>query len=116
MGARLGGPGMESERPARSRTWSSGRTWSQSARLHEVQWTWVRGHRGHPKNEYANDLAVAAAREAKSSKGAIDSGFLPWLEIKQAKGKFVGYDPDVAFATLERRVAEGESFPLAEKV
>ena len=87
-----------------------------AARLHEVQWTWVRGHQGHPKNEYANDLAIAAAREAKSSSGAVDSEFIPWLQAKQAKGKFVGYDPDQAFATLERRVAEGESFPLAEKV
>jgi ribonuclease HI len=87
-----------------------------AARLHDVQWTWVRGHQGHPKNEYANDLAIAAAREAKSSDGTIDSGFLAWLAAKQAKGKFAGYEPDEAFAVLERRVAEGESFPLAEKV
>lgn len=87
-----------------------------AARLHDVQWTWVRGHRGHPKNEYANDLAIAAARDAKSSDGAVESGFPNWLETKQAKGKFVGYDPDLAFEALERRVAEGESFPLAEKV
>lgn len=87
-----------------------------AARLHDVQWTWVRGHQGHPKNEYANDLAIAAARQAKSSDGAVESGFLSWLEAKQAKGKFVGYDPDAAFTVLERRVAEGESFPLAEKV
>jgi ribonuclease HI len=87
-----------------------------TARLHEVQWTWVRGHQGHAKNEYANDLAIAAAREGKSSPGLVDSEFLPWLQAKQAKGKFAGYDPDQAFAALERRVAEGESFPLAEKV
>lgn len=87
-----------------------------AARLHDVQWTWVRGHQGHPKNEYANDLAIAAAREGKSSAGAVDSEFSTWLQAKQAKGKFVGYDPDQAFAALERRVAEGESFPLAEKV
>jgi ribonuclease HI len=87
-----------------------------AARLHQVQWTWVRGHQGHPKNEYANDLAVAAAREAKSSDGAAESGFLAWLGRKQTKGKYVGYDPDVAFDALERRIAAGESFPLAEKV
>jgi ribonuclease HI len=89
---------------------------AEAARLHDVQWTWVRGHQGHPKNEYANDLAVAAAREAKSSDGAIESRFLEWLENKQVKGKFVGYDADAAFDILERRVADGESFPLAEKV
>jgi ribonuclease HI len=88
---------------------------AEAARLHDVQWTWVRGHQGHPKNEYANDLAIAAARQGKTSDGAIESGFLPWLETRQAKGKFVEYDPDLAFAALERRVAEGESFPLAEK-
>ena len=87
-----------------------------AARLHDVQWTWVRGHKGHPKNEYANDLAIGAAREAKSTPGAVDSRFLSWLEAKQAKGKFLDYDPDLAFAALEKRVAEGESFPLAEKV
>lgn len=85
-----------------------------SARLHEVQWTWVRGHRGHPKNEYANDLAVAAAREGKTSADTIESGFLTWLAVKQAKGLFPGYDPDVAFEILERRIAAGESFALAE--
>jgi len=89
---------------------------AEAARLHEVQWTWVRGHQGHPKNEYANDLAVAAAREAKSSDGAVESMFIAWLEAKRAKGKFLEYDPDLAFTSLERRVAEGESFPLAERV
>ena len=89
---------------------------AEVARLHDVQWTWVRGHRGHPKNEYANDLAIAAAREARSSQGTVESEFLGWLENKQTKGKFIGYDPDAAFEKLERRVAEGESFPLAEPV
>ena len=86
----------------------------QSARLHEVQWTWVRGHHGHPKNEYANDLAVAAAREAKTSNGAVESGFAEWLAQKRKKGKFLDYDPDYAFELLEQRVAAGESFALAE--
>ena len=39
---------------------------AEVARLHEVQWTWVRGHRGHPKNEYANDLAVARPSAPKA--------------------------------------------------
>ena len=86
----------------------------QSARLHGVQWTWVRGHRGHPKNEYANDLAVAAAREAKTSNGAVESGFAEWLAEKRKKGKFLDYDPDHTFELLEQRVAAGESFALAE--
>jgi ribonuclease HI len=87
-----------------------------AARLHDVQWTWVRGHRGHPKNEYANDLAVAAARERITSDGAVESGFDQWLAKKQARGLFIGYDPDAAFAALERRLAAGESFLLADEV
>jgi ribonuclease HI len=87
---------------------------SAAARLHDVQWTWVRGHHGHPKNEYANDLAVGAAREQRTSAGAVESGLLQWLSKKQGRGLFVGYDPDLAFERLERRLTAGESFPLAD--
>ncbi len=86
----------------------------QSRDLHEVQFTWVRGHAGHPKNEYANDLAVDAARSQRTSDGVVASGFLDWLAERQAKGKFAGYDPDVAFDALAGRLAAGEHFPIAE--
>ena len=56
-----------------------------SARKHQVQWTWVRGHRGHPKNEYANDLAVLAAREQRTSEGLVESEFDGWLEANRRK-------------------------------
>jgi ribonuclease HI len=85
-----------------------------SARLHEVQWTWVRGHQGHPKNEYANDLAVLAAKEQKTSEGIVESGFEAWLAAKRAKGLYLEYDPDAAFTELERRLASGRPFALAE--
>ena len=85
-----------------------------TARRHDVQWTWVRGHAGHPKNEYVNDLAVDAAREQKTSEGAVESKFLQWLSTKQAKKKFLGYNPDAEYESLERRLAAGEEFPLAE--
>jgi ribonuclease HI len=85
-----------------------------AARLHEVQWTWVRGHAKHPKNEYADALAVAAAREQKTSDGTIESGFLEWLAARQARGLYPNYDPDAEFERLERRMAAGESFALAE--
>lgn len=85
-----------------------------SARRHEVQWTWVRGHRGHAKNEYANDLAVRAATEQITSQGAVPSGFAEWLAGHQARGKFADYDPDQAFVALESRLKAGESFPLAD--
>lgn len=91
-------------------------TLDRSARLHEVQWTWVRGHRGHAKNEYANDLAVKAAREQITSAGLVQSGFEAWLAENRKKGLYLEYDPDTAFATLEARLAAEESFPLADSV
>jgi ribonuclease HI len=85
-----------------------------SAARHDVQWTWVRGHQGHPKNEYANDLAVKAATDQVTSQGAVDSGFPAWLSARQARGGSPGYDPDAAFTAIERRLAAGERFALAE--
>lgn len=72
-----------------------------AAGKHDARWLWVRGHKGHPKNEYANDLAIKAAREQLTSDGAVESGFAEWLEAKRAKKMFVEYDPDVAFEELE---------------
>ena len=86
----------------------------EAARAHEVQWRWVKGHAGHPQNEYANDLAVLAARQQVTSEGVVASGFDKWLEVAQAKGNFTGYDPDLAFDTLAGRLTSGERFALAE--
>jgi ribonuclease HI len=85
-----------------------------AARLHDVQWTWVRGHKGHPKNEYANDLAVLAAKEQRVSEGIVDSGFDEWLTLKRAKGLYLAYDPDAAFAELEERLLSDDPFALSE--
>jgi len=85
-----------------------------SARLHDVQWTWVRGHKGHPKNEYANDLAVLAAKEQRTSEGIVESGFDDWLKAKRAKGLYLAYDPDAAFAELEERLLSDDPFALSE--
>jgi ribonuclease HI len=86
----------------------------EAAQRHDVQWTWVRGHAGHPKNEYANDIAVRAAREQATSAGAIESRLPEWLAAKQAKGKFPGYDPDTDFEAIVQRLAAVTEFPLAE--
>lgn len=64
------------------------------ARDHDVQWRWVRGHKGHAKNEYANDLAIKAAKEQINSGGVTESGFLDWLETQRKKGLYLGYDED----------------------
>jgi ribonuclease HI len=79
---------------------------------HDVQWVWLRGHAGHPKNTYADMLAVRAAREGRSSDGAVASGFDEWLSAEREKGRAGDYDPDAAFAALETRVARGDRFPL----
>jgi len=74
----------------------------------------VRGHRGHPKNEYANDLAIRAAETQETSAGTVDSGFAEWLAAKHKRGLFSEYDPDAAFEEIERRLAKGNVYPIAE--
>jgi ribonuclease HI len=86
----------------------------RSLSQHEVQFTWVRGHNGHPGNEYANDLAVAAARDQRTSEGLTVSGYPAWLAERQVRGKFSGHDPDAVFDRLAERLAAGERFALAE--
>ena len=83
-----------------------------ASRRHDAQFTWVRGHKGHAKNEYANDLAIRAAREQVQSDGVVQSGFVAWLELKRAKKLYLAYDPDEAFEALERQVASGARIPL----
>lgn len=89
--------------------------WQQlvdAAARHDVQWTWVRGHKGHVKNEYSNDLAVRAATEQRSSNGAVPSGFADWLTGHRAKGRYLTYDPDAAFVRLEDALLAGPPLPL----
>ena len=67
----------------------------QARSAHEhVEWTWVAGHAGHPKNEYANHLAIRAAERQERSNGLVPSEFDAWLAGEQARGKYAGYDPD----------------------
>lgn len=56
-----------------------------AAEPHSVKWQWVRGHAGHPRNEYANYLATRAAKKQDSSGGLVDSGFEAWLETEREK-------------------------------
>lgn len=81
---------------------------------HDVQFTWVRGHNGHPGNEYANDLAVGAARDQQTSRGLVASGYSAWLAERQVRHKFMDHDPDAAFDRVAERLAKGERFALAE--
>ncbi|HIL88637.1 MAG TPA: ribonuclease HI [Deltaproteobacteria bacterium] len=36
-------------------------------RRHEVKWRWVKGHAGHPENDRADELAVAARMQLQDS-------------------------------------------------
>ncbi len=58
----------------------------ESLGRHERGWRWVRGHNGHPQNEYANFLATRAAAEQTASGGFVPSGFDAWLATQRAKG------------------------------
>ena len=53
---------------------------------HQCAWRWVRGHAGHPQNEYANFLATRAAAEQSTSSGFVPSGFDAWVATQRAKG------------------------------
>lgn len=66
----------------------------QATAGHTVTWTWVEGHAGHAKNEYADTLAVRAAERQDRSNGLVPSGFDAWLRGAQARGAYSGYDPD----------------------
>ena len=59
----------------------------EAARRHRIAWRWVRGHAGHPQNEYANVLATRAAARQVGSNGMIDSEFEAWLAAERARGR-----------------------------
>jgi ribonuclease HI len=61
-----------------------------SVGAHEVAWRWVRGHAGHPQNEYANFLATRAAAERSASDGFVPSAFDAWVAAQRSKGALRG--------------------------
>ena len=72
----------------------------REAARHRVTWRWVRGHAGHPRNEYANHLATRAARDQNASRGLVASGFRDWLEAERERGRYLDFfehlPPDAA--------------------
>ena len=70
-----------------------------------IDWTWVRGHSGHPKNEYVDDLAVRAATEQLNSRGFVESGLDTWLAHKQSRGQFINYDADQSLLESNGQIA-----------
>lgn len=84
----------------RSGTIENEALWRQLAAVaarHDVEWRWVRGHAGHPQNEYANHLAIAAAREQSASAGLVPSGFEKWLEReRESHGRYLHFNEHAA--------------------
>ncbi len=62
-----------------------------AASPHQVDWRWVRGHAGHPQNEYANHLATRAAKKQEQSGGLRPSDFEAWLEKEREKGRYLEF-------------------------
>ncbi len=57
----------------------------ESVAKHECQWAWVKGHAGHPQNEYANHLATRAAAQQNATDGLIESSFEHWWEDRPVR-------------------------------
>jgi len=70
---------------------------------HDVRARWVRGHSGHPENEYVDSLATGAARDLTASDGLVPSGFQEWLEGQREKGRYLDY---LEIAPPEERYAD----------
>lgn len=83
-----------------------------AARGRRVRWTWVRGHAKHPKNEYANDLAVGAAASQRSTDGFVASEFAAWLERERTRKRYLDYNPDHAYDVLNRLLRDDRDVPL----
>jgi ribonuclease HI len=72
----------------------------EAVRGHQLDPQWVRGHEGHPQNEYANHLATRAARELSSSNGLVSSEFDEWFAAEREAG---------------RMTVEPQSFPRSDR-
>ncbi len=59
---------------------------------HDVRPEWVRGHAGHPRNEYANHLATRAAKDRSASGGLVPSGFEEWLATERDRGRYLDFE------------------------
>lgn len=60
-------------------------------RRHDMRPSWVRGHAGHPRNEYVDGLATSAAKDQTQSGGLVASSFDAWLEGRREKGKHLDF-------------------------
>lgn len=69
----------------------------RAAGRHEIAWQWIKGHAGHPQNEYANHLATRAAKNQDASDGLVESNFVEWLaEQREKYDKYLDFDHTAA--------------------
>lgn len=74
--------------------------WQEAIRwagAHEVEWRWVRGHDGHPQNEYVNHLATRAAADRSDSGGVVESSFDSWMAAQAERGKRIARGAPTGF-------------------
>ena len=78
-----------------------------SARLHDVQWTWVRGTRDTPRT---STPTISRCWRRRSSERPKDRavGIRRVARRQASEGLYLAYDPDAAFAELEERLAADE--------
>lgn len=84
----------------------------EAARGHQLDPQWVRGHEGHPQNEYANYLAVRAAKGQLNSDGIVASMFDEWLAAERERGK-MKMEPQVF--PSESRFKAIRSYPIVAR-
>lgn len=58
---------------------------------HNFTAKWVRGHDGHPENEYVDLLATRAATDQTQSTALTESGFEQWLNKRREMGQYLDY-------------------------
>ena len=104
--------------------------WEQLDRLsagRQVAWNWVRGHAGHPLNEEADRLAVAAMNEvvgggstarlshldAGGKAHMVDVGAKPDTERLAIASGVVVMQPETLALALEGRMEKGDVFTVA---
>lgn len=69
----------------------------ETVKRHDIEWQWIKGHAGHPQNEYANFLATRAAKEQNESGGLVESEFVAWLDQQREKyDRYLTFDHTAA--------------------
>lgn len=80
----------------------------RESQRHRVRWSWLRGHAGDPKNEYANYLATRAARTQSHSHGLLPSAFSEWLaERRQSSSPNPQVQENFSVNSVEAEGGEG---------